>query len=722
MTTLERLLKKAKRKIPDFHEEPVTHAYEFAKKHHGDKLRLNGQTESEHCLEVAEILVDYYPQEEVIIAALLHCIPQNSPTIYRETEKAFGKDVSGLLQGMQALSSIKAARDYRQMDSLRNMFLSMAKDVRVAIMSIADHLHNMKSLEFLPPDVQKEVSQEALYIYAPVASRLGMFALKAPLEDMAFFYLLPKEHKKLSQEMNRYEIHRDRIIDQAKKNIEGLLQQNSIQGSVNGRIKHLYGVYKKLQKKRRDSVEEIFDIFAMRIIVPSILDCYTMLGVIHEKFVPLANRFKDYIAVPKPNGYRSLHTTVVGLSGETKKAFPIEIQIRTQEMNEEAEYGIAAHWHYKEQESKSKEMTQKSKEWVESLLEIQEHLKDNQDFIKGSGGGISGPKRVYAITPGGDIKDLPKGATPIDFAFAVHSHIGLRMRLAKANGVLVPLDYQIQNGDVIEVVTSRDAKPNQNWLSLCVSSRTKSRLRSYFHSKDNDTLIRDGRDMLNKQLVQHGLDELDQSLSVLKEYAKSARNKREREIILHRIGNGSVSPVSVAKEIAVRLKKEHVAHTPQKKKLVVSSKDKKEVGIIIGENRNIPTKNASCCNPKPGDKIVGFVTRGNHITIHRTDCKTLAKLDSRRLLDARYETDEPMKKICIEVKRGADRVGFVNDILSIFSQKNMNLAGFVFEQRNSHSATLLFTVETEREQKAADAIPEIEKVESVKSAQVREGK
>jgi guanosine-3',5'-bis(diphosphate) 3'-pyrophosphohydrolase len=485
----------------------------------------------------------------------------------------------------------------------------------------------------------------------------------------------------------------------------------------------VWGLQKASKKTTRFRGRD-FDIFAMRIVVPTISDCYNMLGVIHEKYVPLANRFKDYIAVPKPNGYRSLHTTVVGLSGETKKAFPIEIQIRTYEMNEEAEYGIAAHWHYKEQGSKNQQIAQQSKEWVESLLEIQEHLKENQDFIQGSGSTITGLGRVYAITPGGDIKDLPKGATPIDFAFAVHSHVGLHMRLAKANGTLVPLDYKIQNGDVIEIVTSRDAKPNQNWLSLCVSSRTKSRLRSYFHSKDNDTLIREGRDMLNKQLVQYGLPELDQSLSVLKEYAKSARNKRQREMILHRIGNSSISPVSVAKEIAIRLKKEQVLHStkPSKKKPSSSQKSEKEAEIIIGENRNIPTKKASCCNPKPGDKIVGYVTRGNHITIHRTDCNTLAKLDSRRLLDARYETDEPTKKLQIEVKRGADRVGFVNDILSIFSQKDLNLVGFVFEHRSSHSATILFTVEIENEQNTDAVMTEIEHVPGVKSTRVRDEK
>lgn len=607
----------------------------------------------------------------------------------KEIKKEFGEEVAFLSESIARLADIQRQSETSNTDVVRDMLMAMAKDPRVTIVRLADRLHNMQTLDAFSSEKQKKYSKQTLFLCAPLAGRLGVFALKSPLEDLSFFYLYPNEYVYIEKEMRKHEKYRDKIILYATRHIEEIMEKNNIEGTVTGRIKHAYSIYKKMQKKQTDSVHDIYDLFAMRVLVPTITDCYTMLGLIHKEYTPLAGRFKDYIAVPKPNGYRSLHTTVVGLSQFADKAFPVEVQIRTFDMNQEAEFGMAAHWHYKEKNGESHTLAP---------------VLDSE---------YSSFERTYAITPRGDIKVLPKGATPIDFAFSVHTDIGLRLRLSKANGKLVPLDYKIQNGDVIEIVTHKDAKPNQNWINMCVSNRTKQKIKSYLQQKSSAMLIREGRESLNKYLRTFGMDELDQNLTMLRDYGAKHKTKKEREELLLRIGNGSLNASLVARQIAER----HIAHIPQKiraleEKKTSSSQNSENIGVIIGGNTDIPVRRASCCRPHSGDKIVGFVTRGTHVTIHRRDCKTLEKLDKRRFISAYYETDEPSIVSVLTVFPDGDRVGWLHDILLAFREENVNVLSMNYSNQTSFSPAS-FEVEVTSEDHLLRGIDKIMHIQNV---------
>jgi guanosine-3',5'-bis(diphosphate) 3'-pyrophosphohydrolase len=478
------------------------------------------------------------------------------------------------------------------------------------------------------------------------------------------------------------------------------MNENNIDGTVNGRIKHAYSIHKKMQKKQKDSVHDIYDVFAMRVLVPTVTDCYTMLGLIHEEYTPLAGRFKDYIAVPKPNGYRSLHTTVVGLSQFADKAFPVEVQIRTFDMNEEAEFGMAAHWHYKEKGGKS-----------DFSAPINETADEDEEPIF---------DRTYAITPRGDIKVLPHNATPIDFAFSVHTDVGMRLRLAKANGKLIPLDYKIQNGDVIEIVTHKDAKPNQNWLSMCVSNRTKQKIKSYLQQRDATSLVREGRETLNKSLRQFGMEDLDQNLTLLRDYGAKHKTKKEREDLLLRMGNGSLNPAAIARSIAEKHHAPLLHKKAETSKKTTTTQDPEKVGVIVGGNADIPVRRASCCKPAPGNKIIGFVTRGAYVTIHRRDCKTLEKLDGRRFIDAHYETDSPTINTTYIIFRDSDRIGFLHDILALFRERNININNISFLSGEHVFSPILLSFDSELHSQREDILAEIQKVENVIQVTERE--
>ncbi len=720
MITIKQLIREIAKKHPHIDTKVLMRAYEYASTKCGGMKRYSGDPCVTHPLSTVKILIDFTEQQEVFLAALLHYVPRIYPDSIAEIRELFGEETSSLIEGVVRLAHVKIEKNNRQLDSLRNMFLAMASDIRVVIIKLACRLHNMRTLQFLPPDAQKDIAQETLYVYAPIANRLGIYALKGPLEDLSFFYLFPKEHHDLSVQMSKHEPYRDRVIKQINATIKGMMKEHGINGVVSGRIKHLYSIYQKIKQKRKESVDDVYDIFAIRITVDTVADCYGMLGIIHEHYVPIGNRFKDYIAVPKPNGYRSLHTTVIGLSRSAKKTFPVEIQIRTKEMNQEAEFGIAAHWHYKEKAGSIPKKSDYPRDWVDGLADMEDQLKESPEFME-EVSEDSFNDRIYAITPNGEIKDLPLGACPIDFAFAVHSDIGRHMRLAKVNKQLVPLDYKIKSGDIIEIITSKDAKPNQNWLAMCTTSKAKHHIRSFLNKKDSNTLIREGREILNRLALQQHLPELDQTLSVLKQYKNKTRNKRQREELLLRVGNGSLSANKVIHDIANRFPvKKNESPLVKKKSKTISKKENEEVKVIIGESHDIPLRMGSCCKPKPGDKIVGFVTRGAHVTIHRTDCKTLTKLDPRRLISARFETEKAPKKTVLSVHRGADRVGFVHDILTVFANHNANLTGFSFEDRSSVSAHILFTIEFDESDQLQRIIEDIKKVDG--TMKVREKK
>ena len=719
MISFESLLKKSKKKIPNLNEEFFREVFDFARKKHDGQKRAGGEKFISHPIAVANILLDFSSDQAMIFAALLHDVAEDSDTSIDEISKKFGKEIGKLVAGMTKLSHVKACGEDRQIGSLRKMFLAMAKDIRVVLIKLADRLHNMQTLQFLSEEKQVRIARETLLIYAQIANRLGVFKLKSPLEDLAFFYLYPDEYHKISEQIIKHETYRDRIVKNAKNRIEKLFYENKIKGEVLGRVKHIYSIYKKLKRKDVDSINEIYDIFAIRIIVPKIADCYAMLGIIHKYFIPLSKRFKDYIAVPKSNGYQSIHTTVIGLSGIKNKTFPIEIQIRTPKMNEEAEFGVAAHWHYKEKGSNSP--AEKSKEWISDLVEMERQFKNNKEFVQE----ISTDQfsdRIFALTPAGEIKDLPIGATPIDFAFSIHTDIGIRMHSAKINRKIVPLDYKIQNGEVIEIVTRKNAVPNQNWLQQCVTGRAKNRIRAFLRKKDESVLFREGKEIFNKNLVRFGLTKLDQKLSILKNYGNKNLTRKDREEILLRIGNGSISALSVLKKI--------ITEKDKKKTKVVDSKIIKKTkktdepnknSIIIEGQSGLPIKMASCCHPQSPDQIVGFVTRGNSVTIHRRDCHSLAKLDPKRFVESYFFGQKPMQKVFLEIKLVFDRIGLLHDISAIFLREQVNVLNFFFKNRHIVVGTMIFVIEINDLERLDSVISKLENISGVGSVrQIRE--
>lgn len=717
---ISEFITKAKEKMDFLSEKKLEKAYAFAKKEAGGHVRQNGDPYITHTIAIAEILIELRVDESTLLSAFLFDSLLRRPESITEIEKEFGKEVAQIATGVAKLTEIQLQHSLGQSEAIRNMFLTIAKDSRVAIIRLADRLHNMQTLDVLPQEKQITYAKETLSVCAPIASRLGIFALKGPLEDLSFSYLSPEECAHIQKQMHRHEKYRTNIIHHAQEKIKDIMSRNNIIGHVSGRVKHTYSIYKKLNKKGKDSVDDIYDIFAMRILVPSVTDCYSMLGFIHEKYTPLQGRFKDYIAVPKPNGYQSLHTTVMGLSPFTDKVFPIEIQIRTEEMNSHAEYGMSAHWHYKEKGSKRLAQTKHTPNFKKEIENIAENIEEQKKAAsQASIEELS--DRIYALTPRGDIKILPQGATPIDFAFSVHGDIGLHLRLAKANGKLVPLDYKIQSGDIMEIMTSKDAKPSYNWLSICISNKTKQKIKAYFQKKDVVASIRQGRELLNKHLKNLGCEELDQNLLDLKEYGSKTKNKREREEILLRIGNGSINPGVVARDIAERQGKKVAAEVLPKKDAPALVKKEEEIEVIIGENRDIPVRTASCCKAKPGDKIIGFVTRGNHVTIHKITCNALKKLDARRFIEARYENEEPTFLLSIRVTRNFDRTGFAHDILTIFRAYNINLNQMDFEGSGPFQRVMIFGAEVQDKSIVEKLTKEIQKVENVIKVKVEVG-
>lgn len=704
MTEKKLILEKAAKKIKGLDTTRLDRVIDLCAEKCANKKRLSGEPFFFHPLAIAEIVLDITPDQNMLLAALLHKIPDRSKSFWERCKEDFGEEACEMVKRIDRINAIRIPGEKGQVEILREMFLAMAKDIRVVIIKLAERLHDLQTYTALPPHDREELANETLSIFAPLAGRLGIFHLKAPLEDLSFEILEPEKYREIKIKLEKGEQERDQAITEAKKILEEILKKNGITAQIFGRTKHIWSIAQKMKKKGHDHLEDIYDIFALRAVVSNVKECYQSLGIIHEYFTPLPRRFKDYIAVPKANGYQSLHTTVAGLGS---KHFPVEIQIRSEKMDEEAEYGVAAHWHYKEKGSQ-KRISQESgaKKWIDGLLEMEEQLRENEDFS-----GESFSERIFAVTPNGDIKDLPIGSTPIDFAFAIHSDVGLRLKVAKINGRVVPLGRKIENGDVIEIITARDATPNQNWLSSCASNRAKNHLRAFFRKKDDTTLLREGKILLGKALARFGLPELDQNLSVLNLYLKKKRTKKEREELLVRVGNGSMSPVVIVKNL---LEKDHSQGSRKAIEKKTETPEKKEEKIIIEGSENLPTKIASCCHPQTGDEIAGFVTRGNHVTIHRADCKTFKKLNPARLVEAHFEGKKLPNRAIVETNRIVkDRKGLLRDVVSIFAEENINVVEVSFPEQSEFHGKMRFVVEYENFEQIDQAIERIEEIPEI---------
>ena len=682
----------------------IRKAYETAKKAHGDQCRKSGEPYIIHPLWVAIILADLEMDKETIAAGLLHDVVEDTKVSEDEIREMFGEEVSLLVDGVTKLGRLSYSSDKLevQAENLRKMFLAMAKDIRVIIIKLADRLHNMRTLQFMTPEKQKEKAKETMDIYAPIAQRLGISKIKTELDDLAMKYSQPEVFFDLVRQINARKTEREEFVEQIVKEVSAHMKNANIKAEVNGRVKHFFSIYRKMVNQDK-TVDQIYDLFAVRIIVDSVKDCYAALGVIHELYTPIPGRFKDYIAMPKPNMYQSLHTTLMSSVGQ-----PFEIQIRTQEMHKTAEYGIAAHWKYKESNDGKKSVEAQEEEklsWLRQILEWQRDMSDNREFLSLIKGDLDlFAEDVYCFTPQGDVKNLPNGSTPIDFAYAIHSAVGNKMVGARVNGKLVNIDYKIQNGDRIEILTSQNSRgPSRDWLNIVKSTQAKNKINQWFKKEFKESNIVKGKELINAYCKAKGINGPDILQNKYEEVVQKKYGFRDWESVLAAVGHGGLKEGQVVNRLVEEYGKEHkqeitdevvlerVAEAAKNKVHIAKSKS----GIVVKGIDDMAVRFSRCCNPVPGDEIVGFVTRGRGLSIHRTDCVNMLHLteaERARLIDAEWEsevTEESGGQYLSEIKMYAhDRQGLLMEMSRIFTEAEVDVKSMNVRTSKQGTATI----------------------------------
>lgn len=670
---LQELLEKGKEK---YSSENLKKAFIFAENAHKGQMRKSGEPYITHPVEVAKILMDLGMEETVIIAGLLHDVLEDTKVPKEEIEKEFGKDVLSLVEAITKLEKLSfyPTEAYRA-QNLRKMFIAMAKDIRVIIIKLADRLHNMQTLQYHDEEKQKRIAKETLEIYAPLAHRLGVWDIKWRLEDLAFRYLEPEKYHYVAKKVAETRKEREKFIEKAIEIIKEELKKTGINAEVTGRAKHLYSIYQKMLR-RGIEIEEMYDLLGVRVIVNSEKECYEVLGIIHNLWKPVPGRFKDYIANKKSNNYQSLHTTVIAMDGK-----PLEVQIRTWEMHRVAEYGIAAHWLYKE-EIKKPDYFEEKLSWLRQLLEWQKELADDQEFLESIKSDLF-EREIYVFTPKGDIIALPQGSTPIDFAYAIHTEVGHRCRGAKVNGKIVPLNYVLKNGDIVEIITSKEeGKPSRDWLNIVKTTQAKNKIKQYFKKIAREETIEKAKELLeneikrNEDWLREFLQKTEISLNDLIEHplGKSFLSEsgfKEVESFLLSVGTGDITPQQFIEKFKREYKKELV--------VPISSEEKREQlveGVEISGLDNIMMRIAECCHPIPGDKVIGYISKGRGIVIHRIDCPNLVNLKKthpEKIVPIEWQKIKGGKyKTGIEIE-AIDRVGLLKDIIERVAQARINI-------------------------------------------------
>jgi len=683
------LVDKIRKYAPNADVSLVEKAYYFGKKAHEGQFRRSGEPYFIHPIAVAGILSDMELDIETIVAGLLHDVVEDTEYTYEDIEKEFGKDVANLVDGVTKLGKIKyQSKEETQSENLRKMFLAMAKDIRVILIKLADRLHNARTFKYLPPEKAKSKSIETLEIYGGIANRLGISMIKWELEDTALRYIDPDGYYDLVDKVAKKRSQREAYI----KNIITILKQSfkdvGISCNVYGRPKHFYSIYSKMKNKHKN-FEEIYDLTAVRIIVDTVKDCYAVLGMVHTMWKPMPGRFKDYIAMPKPNMYQSLHTTVIGPNGE-----PVEIQIRTKEMHNIAEYGIAAHWKYKEGNTQSMANNAEEKlQWLRQMIEWEKDLKDPQEFMNALKDDVFN-SQVYVFTPKGDVIELPAGSTPIDFAYRVHTNIGNRCVGAKIDGRIVPIDYKLQNGNIVEVLTSSNSNgPSRDWINIVKTPNAKSRIRQWFKKERREENIERGNEILEKEFKKYSLPLKDNSIDKYMLLMAKKFNQQTVEDLIATIGYGGIMVTQVVPKIKELYEKEFKKSQKQEQQEQINDIEKHKLtdeeykkkrkntscqGVVVKGLDNILIRFAKCCNPLPGDEIVGYVTKGRGVAIHRTDCPNATSSDQffkNRMVDVAWSNANNSKfEAEIQIK-AADRRGVVNDITHVVVVEKISLNG-----------------------------------------------
>nr|WP_296840712.1 bifunctional (p)ppGpp synthetase/guanosine-3',5'-bis(diphosphate) 3'-pyrophosphohydrolase [uncultured Marvinbryantia sp.] len=727
------LIKSIKKYHPSADTSMVEKAYKIASEAHKDQKRKSGEPYIIHPLCVAIILADLEMDKETITAGLLHDVVEDTVMTSEEIREEFGEDVEQLVDGVTKLGQLNYSADKIevQAENLRKMFLAMAKDIRVILIKLADRLHNMRTLKYMSPEKQKEKARETMDIYAPIAQRLGISKIKVELDDLSLKYLQPDVYYDLVEKIALRKTEREKfvqgIVDEVKKHIEDA----GIRAQIDGRVKHFFSIYKKMVNQDK-TIDQIYDLFAVRIIVDTVKDCYAALGVIHEMYTPIPGRFKDYIAMPKPNMYQSLHTTLIGPNGT-----PFEIQIRTFEMHKTAEYGIAAHWKYKEQSDGKKSGGNQEEEkmtWLRRILEWQRDMSDNHEFLNLLKSDLDlFAENVYCFTPAGDVKNLPAGSTPIDFAYNVHSAVGNKMVGARVNGKLVNIDYVIQNGDRVEIITSQNSRgPSRDWLKIVKSTQAKNKINQWFKQELKEDNIIKGKEMMSAYCKAKGivLSELTKP-----EFMQAVMIKygfRDWDSVMAAIGHGGLKEGQVVNRLQEERKKKQqkeltdaqVLETIEGASAGGNARDRQnrhgsKNGIVVKGIDDVAVRFAKCCSPVPGDEIVGFVTRGRGVTIHRTDCVNMIHLPTEervRLIEAEWQANpsDVSGRFLAEIKIfGNNRTGLLVDISKIFTERKIDVLSVNSRTSKQGTATIAMAFEVESRAELESLIGKIRQVESV---------
>ena len=660
----------------------VRNAYELAAKAHAEQFRKSGEPYIIHPIGVASILAGLQMDDKTLAAAFLHDVVEDTDYTLDTIRSQFGVVVANLVDGVTKLGKIEyISKEDRQIENYRKMFLAMARDIRVVLIKLADRLHNMRTMKFMPPHKQQSISRETLEIYAPLAHRLGIYTIKWELEDLAFRYMEPDIYYDLMEQVKIKRQEREAMVNEAMVTLKEALIKAGISCEIQGRPKNFYSIHKKMLRDHKQ-LSEIYDLLAIRVLVDTVKDCYGSLGIVHSMWRPIPGRFKDYVAVPKSNMYQSLHTTVLSSGGQ-----PLEIQIRTFEMHRISEYGIAAHWRYKESGgSKPASGTDKGFDaklsWLRQLLEWHKDMSDSRDFVNTVKMDIFADE-VFVFTPRGDVIDLPVGSVPIDFAYRIHTDVGNRCVGAKVNGRIVPLDYQVKNGDIVEVITSKQSNgPSRDWINIVGSSETRNKIKSWFKKERREENIIKGREMLEREVKRLGYDiKVMMTPEKLKEAGTKLRIDTD-ENLLATLGYGGVTLNTVMSKLVDIYKKEQKLNTAKDLAQMLAelkprkSKARSSHGILVRGEDGIMVKLARCCNPIPGDPVIGYITRGSGVSVHRADCPNVLSsnpVEQSRLIDVTWDvsTDDVYKVNIVITSQ--DRPGLMSDLMNITSEAKLNI-------------------------------------------------
>lgn len=716
--TINELIAKMRKNNWRCNTKLIMKAYNFAFTNHGEQKRKSGEPYIIHPVQVAYTLADIGLDDATICAALLHDVVEDTQINYENLVTEFGEEIAEMVDGVTKLGKLKyISRKEQQVEDYRKMFLAMGKDIRVILIKLADRLHNMRTLKFLTRERQIANAQETMDLYAPLANRLGMYSLKWELEDLGFKYLYPEEYRELVEGLNKKREERLAFIEKIMEQIKKELKNQHIEAEITGRAKHLYSIYRKMKRDNK-TLDQIYDLFALRILVNSVKDCYAALGVVHDLYNPMPGRFKDYIAVPKPNMYQSLHNTLIGPKGT-----PFEVQIRTWDMHRIAEFGIAAHWAYKEAKGKkdSVKVTDDKLAWLRETLEWQQELQEPEEFLMTLKTELF-EDEVYVFTPKGDIKVLPTGATAIDFAYNIHAEIGHKMTGCKINSKMMPIITKLKNGDIVEVVTAENAKgPSRDWLKFVKSSSAKTKIQQWFKKEQREENIEKGKELIEKEIKKIGISAKDVYKPEFVQAALDRYKYNTMEDMYAAVGFGAISPAKIIARTLEEYKKVHEDETIEEK-IEQLAQDKRPIktnrasnGIIVKGIDNCLVKLSKCCNPVPGDDIIGYITKGRGVSVHRLDCMNVKELigEEDRIIDVEWvDNKKSAYNVDIEVYSN-DRTGLLADILKAIYDTKVELMAVNSKANKERIVITEITVQVNGLEDLNKVMKSLRKVDSV---------